>query len=191
MVNQALIKDLMYSYFNWDSKFTIDDQGVVHTQGSVIIRNAPFPNNKLPVKFGVVGGDFDIVDAGLITLENAPDQVGDTFMCAGNKLTTLMHGPSHVGRWYMASRNPLADLVGFPVDSPPLEAVLSYSDHVPLLRLLTVKQKVKVVEIKHEHEPQAEKLTAILNKHVGKGKAAAIVCAAELVRAGFKGNARW
>jgi hypothetical protein len=34
-------------------------------------------------------------------------------------------------------------------------------------------------------------IVEILNKYVGQGKSGAIKCAAELIKAGFKDNARW
>jgi len=36
-----------------------------------------------------------------------------------------------------------------------------------------------------------EEVAVILNKHVGGGKAGALKCALELIKAGYKENARW
>jgi hypothetical protein len=36
-----------------------------------------------------------------------------------------------------------------------------------------------------------EPVNSIMNKYLGQGKPGAIKCAAELIKAGFKDNARW
>jgi hypothetical protein len=196
MVTPAVIKDLFVSYFDRDDSYWIDDDLVVHTQGSVSVRRRGqvFPNNQLPIKFGTVGGDFDVVNSGLTTLENSPHTVGDTFMCSANQLTTLAHGPQIVKYGYVIGNNPLMSLEGYPLSHSPEMVSMSYLSNLPLLRLLNSKQ-IKLYphadRDTHEEQVKVDQISAILNKYVGEGKPGALKCAAELIRAGFRENARW
>jgi hypothetical protein len=60
---------------------------------------------------------------------------------------------------------------------------LDYSPDLPLLRLLNYAQ------FSIQNAPT--KLAQIMKKYRGQSKAGAIKCAAELIRAGYKENARW
>ena len=192
MVNPAVIKDLFVSYFDRDDSYWIDDDLVVHTQGSVSVRRRGqvFPNNRLPIKFGTVGGDFDVVNTGLTTLENCPHTVGDTFMCSANKLTTLAHGPQVVKWGYVIGTNPLNSLEGFPVTHAPEMVSMSWLPHLPMLKLL-VSPDIRLYPRMDDQQQQVDRLHDIMAKYAGQGKKGSIRCAAELIRAGYKDNARW
>jgi hypothetical protein len=194
MVTRANIHDLLASYFILDDKYTIMDDMSVDTPGSVRMRRH-FKGHKLPVKFGTVGSDFDLTNLGLTTLQNAPHTVGDTFFCGGNKLTTLTHGPKSVKHGYVIGTNPLVNLEGYPDQHAPAWVALSYNDpDLHLLRLLATPKIELWPHIGRNLPLEREKVDQvyqILNKYAGGGKPASLSCAAELIRAGFKGNARW
>ena len=60
-----------------------------------------------------------------------------------------------------------------------------YDSSLPLLRLLFIKN-LKLIRINNAPKD----VVNYLNKYIGKGPGGALACAAELARAGFKGNAR-
>lgn len=138
---------------------------------------------QLPLQFDVVEGKFWIPNAGLTTLQGAPDQVSGSFQAHGNKLTTLAHGPTHVGKDYSIYGNPLKDLVGFPTHVGE-DCFISYHEQLPLLRLLVVQGELHVF--------QAPGIVQeIMNKYVGKGKTFMLNCARDLKQAGYTENAAW
>ncbi len=62
--------------------------GTVNVAGRVDL--AGMKLERLPVKFGTVGGYFDCGGNRLTSLEGAPGSVGRDFYCNGNRLTTLV-----------------------------------------------------------------------------------------------------
>jgi hypothetical protein len=173
--------------------------------------------HEIPVKMGLVTGHFYCEGCELTSLMNAPHTVWGNFACYNNKLTNLKHGPQSVGDaqvgggTYSCSYNPLTNFEGAPehfegyfvaaqrpvtnvltsVDGAPTNARLMdimFKPDLPMLKLLKQKQ----VNIRDpEQGDLMQPLTNILNDHAGSGKAKAIACAARLVKAGYKDNARW
>jgi len=92
--------------------------------------------------------------------------VAGSFHCTDNTLNTLEGSPDHVDEW-------------FEVD---------YTPTMPLLRTLVAQ---KGVGLNGKNVPL--KLDSIINNpdYRGRGKAAALKVTGELIRAGFKENARW
>ena len=70
--------------------------------------------DRLPVKFGVVGGNFDCSFNCLTTLEGAPQEVGGRFFCGNNQLTSLAGAPRVVGGYFDCDNNRLTTLAGGP-----------------------------------------------------------------------------
>ena len=68
----------------------------------------------LPVKFGIVSGNFSVLYNKLTTLYGCPREVGGGFSCYGNKLESLEGGPKIVGTYYNCSINLLTTLKGAP-----------------------------------------------------------------------------
>ncbi len=130
-------------------------------------------------------GEWFACDSNKITsLQGAPEKVGGSFSCWNNKLTSLEHGPKWVGSDYACHKNPLTSLSGFPQHVADVVRV-SYNKNLPLLRLLGVTHRRILVD----NAPKA--VIKILQAYVGQGKPGAIKAAVELVKAGYKGNARW
>lgn len=130
-----------------------------------------------------VGSDFLCSVNQLTTLLGAPDYVPGDFACNNNTLTTLAHAPKLVGMRFFCTDNPLESLADLP-ERVGQRVHITYTSHLPLLRLLNYTNGVYVYDV-----PDA--VNAILDAHKGQGKKGALVCAAELIRAGYKENARW
>jgi len=177
------IEQLLTKHFTITGSHTIDPvTHQVHVKGHVIMDS---DLSQLPVQFGRVTGYFDCSHCKLKTLSGAPVHVGGSFMCDHNLLKNLHHAPVHVGGSFMCAHNPLQSLTGAP-DHVGDTFVITYSSHLPLLRVLVAHMGVSL-------EQGPTPLKAILNDpaHVGKGKAVAVPVTVKLIRAGFKGNARW
>jgi hypothetical protein len=93
------------------SEFTVNEDGSVDVDGDVLFRQWI---NKIPVKFGVVKGNFHIIGTDIINLENSPKIVHGNFNCTHNNLTTLEGCPEYVGFDFDCSDNRLMNLVGSP-----------------------------------------------------------------------------
>lgn len=127
-------------------------------------------------------GSFFICSSNLLTsLAHAP-RTTQGFLCADNKLTSLLHGPQTVFGAYFCNDNPLESLAGAPEKLSGAFWCTPGHD-LPILRLCMYD--------KLDLDFWDPKLADIMKKYAGTGKPGAIKCAAELIRAGFKGNARW
>ena len=147
----------------------------------------------------------------LTSLKGCPTDVVDVFNCSGCKLTSLMGAPRLLNQpnWFSAMDNQLTDLRGLPseiwnldVSYNPLMSLeglptkcqsitFTYNEHLPLLRLLLVQDLEKLdMMTGHGFSAELQKLTELLLKYAGKGWAAIVPCAREMVRLGFKENAR-
>lgn len=120
MVNQEFpqdkttVRQLLNEYFGWESTlFTIHDTGVVDAHGSILLSKE---TSRLPVRFGVVGGNFLCHRNKLETLEGCPHTVLETFDCSENQLISLVGGPKTVKGQYSCQNNKLSDLLGSPQD---------------------------------------------------------------------------
>lgn len=142
----------------------------------------------------------------ITSLQNGPLHVGASYLCGHNQLTSLTHAPDTVFNFHCTNNqlttlegaprvingelscwgNQLKSLDGLPdiikdqiwMDDPP--------PHMPLLRLLAVKDLSKIVFGVRRNDRQD-----ILNPYVGQGRAGALKAAGDLIRAGYKENARW
>jgi hypothetical protein len=96
----------------------------------------------------------------------------------------LEGAPAHVPGNFVCHENPLKTLEGMPVDIGKMFTV-GWSDLLPMLRMLDKKvTRMQLVD----GPPQ---VVQILLKHAEQGKPGAIKAAAELIKEGFRGNARW
>lgn len=90
------------------NNYVISDDFTVTVHGSVNLNNR-LEDRKLPIKFHMVDGYFDISDNKLKTLEGCPEIVTKDFNCSKNALETLFDGPKEVGD-FNCSYNNLKDL---------------------------------------------------------------------------------
>jgi hypothetical protein len=192
------------------------DTGVIDVEAKYVNLKV---RGHIPVKLGVVRGDFDCSGCYLTDLTNAPHTVTGSFRCNNNLLTTLQHGPQNVGitmgnlnsETYYCGDNPLADLTDLPaqfngrlqlfyLDASKLQqlkslaglpascwvADVSYKPDLGLLRLIELP-----VAYVRDQWGNIHPITEIIRKYKGQGKPGALKAAAELIKAGYKGNARW
>ena len=129
-------------------------------------------------------GDWFACDSNSLTsLEGAPHTVGGNFSCWSNKLTNLEGGPTQVSGRYDCRKNPLKSLQGLPTIIPD-GCDLDYKKDLPLLRLLNVQKKIRM-----DNAPKP--VMRILATYAGQGKPGALKAAVELIKAGYKENAKW
>ncbi len=83
--------------------------GTVNVVGDVILTG--YGLERLPVRFGTVGGRFDCAGNALTTMEGAPRAVGGSFSCAWNRLASLEGVPRAFGSTNFRG-NRLISLVG-------------------------------------------------------------------------------
>jgi hypothetical protein len=153
-----------------------------------------------------VGDNFDCSNNMLTSLEHAPTHVVKHYRCSDNKITSLEHAPKRVDGYFNCSKNQLTNLTHAPewvqdtlsCYNNPFTSLIGMPDHVgrtvwltydaqlPLLRTL-VAEEVQFMNI----SPESDQVAEILNKYMGQGKPGAIKAAAELIKAGFRDNARW
>lgn len=200
------IRTLISTYFRYND-YKIDDNGHVYMIGNCKLLR---PIKKLPFKISKVKGDFDCSEIGLLSLVNSPNSIDGDFFCYDNKLTSLKNGPKTVGGTYSATNNKLTSLIGvskiimghFLCAENPLinfdgiselidgECILPYNENLPLLKLLFVKNITRIGFQEEWGRHVMKDVSDILNKYLGQGRKGALQCAAELTKAGFKGNAK-
>jgi hypothetical protein len=203
MVDTNQIHRILKNNYRIDGEIHIDSQtGAVTCSGDVkLLTLTP----SLLINWDGVNGNFSCGLAGLTSLKGAPHTVGGNFSCIENKLTSLEHAPSIVyggfdcssnqltslqgspcttGSIYNCSLNPLTSLQGLPNKMIGKGMMLlPWNDTLPLLRVLLVKGI-------HWLNIEAKECRDIMDKYLGKGYAGMVPCARELIKAGFKGNAR-
>lgn len=65
---------------------------------------------KLPLKFNIVNGNFDISDNELISLEGCPTKVTGNFHCFKNEISSLKGSPKEVGGSFIVLKNNISSL---------------------------------------------------------------------------------
>jgi len=95
-----------------DGTYTINDDGSIDVDGSVILINEKL--TKIPFKFRNVSDDFYCYDNQLTSLDGAPNTVGGNFSCYDNQLTSLDGAPITVGGGFDCTCNNLISLKGAP-----------------------------------------------------------------------------
>lgn len=174
----AHIKEVFYRDFRLKGTMIINQDLTLTVDGEV---NAQREMSQLRVQFASVTHSFNCSGIGLTSLKGCPHIVGRKFNCEHNLLTNLMHGPQQVKSYAMRD-NPLTSLEGLPAHIPEF-VLFTFNEHLPLLRTLAAKEIWP-----YPDQPELEK---ILTKYAQQGRPGAIKCAAELIRAGYKENARW
>lgn len=207
MVDKANVQKLLTSFFTHTGHAEIQEDGSVNISGNVSMMYAP-PNGKIPIKFGIVDGDFRAENKRLGSLWNVPDSCHNLYVSNNlitsldhcpiylntlnvekNLLTSFAHAPEQVDTIF-AFGNPLTSLEGLPESDYHIN--ITYREKLPLLRLVDS-------ESAHIGRPEGgyarlkpfEPVNSIINKYLGQGKPGALKAAAELIKAGFKDNARW
>jgi hypothetical protein len=208
--NKIEIQKLPVQFGNVSGDFNCDNNQLTTLESAPTSVGRGFycNDNQLTTLYGApksVGREFQCDRNQLTTLEGAPTSVGRGFYCNGNQLTTLEGAPTSVGRGFYCYRNRLTTLEGAPTsvggnfncDNNQLTTLegaptsvggefhCSYNNSLPLLRLLLIKDVKQLF-----FYPNNVIVENILNKYLGQGRGGALACAAELTKAGYKGNAR-
>jgi hypothetical protein len=211
MIDKHLIKDLVFEAFKFvgSVQITVEEDGVVNVRGGLQMRKNKF--DQIPVQFGTVTGSFEVTSVGIQSLDGCPRMVKGSFSCMGCDLTSLEGGPEQVEGFYEAQHNRLTNLKGcairvtnmLNVTHNPLTSLegltpgvshikVTYDEKLPLLRLLDLPGGFQIPDADQApwdySEPPWEK---ILEPYSAEGKKQALKAAAELIRAGYKSNARW
>lgn len=91
--NKPEIQDWLESknveVFRIRDDLTVDVHGDVHLQQECFAR--------LPVAFGTVTGDFEIIDSALVSLHGTPTEVWGDFVCRNCRLKSFAGAPQRVG----------------------------------------------------------------------------------------------
>jgi len=191
VVDKHEIEKTLLTYFIMDGEFEVKDNGSVTVYGNVFARRA-MPT--IPVKFSSIDGILQIAHCELQSLKNCPNRLGNLSVY-GNRLGNCVGLPTHVLGWLDISDNPLKTLEGFP-KSVGGHVDITYTLALPLLRLLVAPEVIfrlpKDAGATLDQTTHArDRVKAILDKYMGKGKRAMFDCQKELEDAGFGENARW
>lgn len=168
--------------------------GVVDVYGTVILRN---PNHTqlhspLPVKFGHVRRNFNISFSkqyDLLNLINFPHTVDGDFRVGAPNLISLEGAPRYVHGVCALFSDSLKSLEHLPDTYGKLR--LHYTPHLHMLRLVDEGPVGWMYSAMYGGIAGGMVATGIIEQYRSKGKAGALKAAAELIRAGFKENARW
>ena len=93
--------------------YTINTDGSIDVSGDVEL--GALNLDKIPLKFNIVSGYFNISHNNITSLDGCPKYVGDSFHCSYNKISTFEYFPNKINtntNIYMKN-NPLESLEGF------------------------------------------------------------------------------
>lgn len=133
-----------------------------------------------------VDGNYFTPTQPLKSLLGAPRKVGGDFWCGWTQLTDLTGAPDHVDQDFICTVPGLISLRGAPGHVGGIFKCV-YEPHLPLLRMLVSNNP----QLEPNFREPEKTIEVILKKHAGEGKKGALTCAVELIKAGFKENARW
>jgi hypothetical protein len=187
MMTDDEIKANLNKYFTVTGNVSIEN-GLVSCTGNVKLRHWQLVS-KSPVQFKSVGGNFLCHDNQLTSLTGAPQSVGGNFLCHDNQLKSLAGAPRVVGGWFDCSGNRwLESLTGAPhlIDG---KFYLTYADNLPLLPLLNISGVTEFVFWRH-NEPTNQNLSVILTRWANTGTRGMVPCAMEMIKAGYRSNAK-
>ena len=104
---------------NWLTRYDIKgysilNDGSVDVAGDVKL-SGRLPNlYKLPLKFNIIDGDFDISENELVSLEGSPIKVNGNFLAHKNELNSLRGGPKEVKGSFIVLHNNITSLQNSP-----------------------------------------------------------------------------
>jgi hypothetical protein len=169
MVDPDQILALFHKHFE-----TTNAQVVVNDQGLVDVLKLPDSRNtvvymrnqkltELPVTFGRVEGNLDASRQNIKTLKNFPQVI--------------------TGNLYTEDNRNLRQFYDCNIQEIQGVWYTDYKESQHLLKML-VARKIQLTDAPKE-------VTQIMNVHAGKGRTGMLRATVELIKAGFKENARW
>ena len=108
VVNKIEIEEWLEKYKI--KNYIINEDLSIDVSGDVTLRRKDL--SSIPVRFGIVRGDFDCSSNRLLNLEGCPVAVGGNYNCSSNQLFSLKDCPISIGGNFDCSGNELTDLVG-------------------------------------------------------------------------------
>ena len=125
----------------------------------------------------------------LVSLTGCTKIIPGDFSCYGSSnITSLIGGPENVGTNYNCGKCSITSLEGLPKSIGGM-FYIDYHKDLPLLRLMSVKN-LQGVKFYPFTSPKFLEIQQILKKYLGTGPGGALACAAELIKAGYKENAK-
>jgi hypothetical protein len=196
-VNIKEIMHKLYTYFEIygdDHTWHIDPQtGKVSSTRNVEDLQVIKTLSQLPVTWDKLThhADFHMTHCeSLQTLEGSPTTVEGSYAMVHTRIRDLKGGPTTVGIGMNITQNlQLRSLEGLPTHIGEW-LNLTWNPQLPLLRILLVQGLNQGVEIFGDELKPMRQLEKIINKYIGRGYSGMVPCARELIKAGFKGNAR-
>jgi hypothetical protein len=189
MNNAEEIRDLLLRHFVGGGLDSIDIYDNVVDSGSSL-RLLESIDQRLPVKFKTVNGNFDCYGCTLTTLDGCPFSVFGSFTCQNNEIENLIGGPSHVMFRYNCRENrKLTSLEGLPKEVSIFE--ITWNKSLAMLRLMTMNNGAQIYSSTFRHNIGDIYLDTF-NKKIGMGLKAAIwKFQKDLIANGYEGNAKW
>lgn len=199
-MNEKEIQEQLNDGFDIKGGTKINPNGVVDVKGDV--ENATlFIEGHLTVQFGTVTGSFVMSVANLSSLKGSPQVVGGNFDCSNNTLSNLEGAPITVGGSFNCAKNNLHSLQGLPTSigknasNAPI-VTIGWSQDLGLLKLLTndisygsSKSPIELINAPDDVVNIINKYAVMITGGTGR-KAAAISCSIDLIRAGYRANAK-
>ena len=205
MIDQQKILQTFRQHFHYSGEVTVDRDGLISCTKDVKLSRT-YQGDRLPCAFKKVDGRFSCSNSRLQTLVGAPLHVGLSFSCSNSQLKTLQGAP-RACRDFFVQENQLDTLKGGPHDvrgnywcyNNPLTSLEGIAHHIGeqfwcdftpdlgLLRILATGSK----DFYDKDYAQRRPIT-IINKYLemGGGWNRMVPCAREMIRAGFRGNAK-
>jgi hypothetical protein len=137
---------------DWCEKFNIKYYDITE-EGFINVNNDANISYRelyiIPIKFGIVTGDFHCYSNKLLILNGSPKSLGGSFICFDNKLKSLEGGPIKVGNGFDCSHNNLTSLEGGPrkvggrfqcAFNPVYDEFIKYDSYTQYMRSIKLKE---------------------------------------------------
>ena len=206
MIDKHRILQLYETYFNGDTA-EVDNSGLVSVEGNCVVGGYV---ETLPIQFAEVTGDF-WCDRLLKSLKGSPRRVGGDFCCSNTKITSLRYSPKYVGGDFCCSNTYITNLIDAPMyisgefwcnqchrltslRGMPKTVVgdfcMSWQNYIGLLPILQSKLAGGIYLFSN-HKVEIGGVVDIVRKYANNpNPKSVLLCAAELIEAGYEEIAR-
>lgn len=172
------------------------EQVVIGLDYKITVKDCEFAlwsvrDRQLPVEFETAGGGFRIAASDITTLQGCPRSVKGTFFVQSHLLDDLTGGPRQVGDEYIIKNGfDLLSLQGLARDIG--SGIVEFNLH-PRMGVLSLFNSHNITTpIMNSITPgfTIAEMSRIVRRYISKGIAGMMPCAAELIKAGFRDNAK-
>jgi hypothetical protein len=133
----------------------------------------------------VIYGTYTIDDQGVVNVQGGVDHKAKQ----SRLYVTFGSVTGHFSSYWRGLKN----LKGVPTHIGGTMTI-TYYPGMPVLRCLAAEHQINLQATSHQppgYMTEISHINKILDKYVGQGKPGALACAVELIKAGYKENARW